>query len=234
MSRSSIQRITACLQLVKMAVNDQTLDHLLSTVEQEITLSSRRIENASRNGDEWFLEAVTDDECDRIEQLLGWAFVAAQTFITIVRSRLSRLSDMCSKNVGKHLSFISTPKAHEVLKLADSMRNEPRYTEIEVINAVANYWKHQEEWPTRIEPKDEYAELVWNQDQMHNNEKLTVEIVLSIGMSPSSTGNLRTAFEAFGMTSSYEDLSPIRKKLRNWAYSLHEKAQTEVTALTST
>jgi hypothetical protein len=163
-----------------MAVNDQTLDHLLSAVEQEITLSSRRIEDASRSGDEWFLEAVTDDECDRIEQLLGWAFVAAQTFITTVRSRLARLSDMCSKNVGKHLSFISTPKAHEVLKLADPMRNVPRYTEIEVINAVANYWKHQEEWPTRIEPKDEYAELVWNQDQMRNNEKLTVDSIVVI------------------------------------------------------
>jgi len=69
---------------------------------------------------------------------------------------------------------------------------------------------------------------------MHNHEKLTVEIVMSIRMSPSSTGNLRTAVEAFGVTDSYEDLSPIREKIRNWAYSLYEKAQSEVTALAST
>ena len=227
-------RLTACLELVRMAVDDQTLANLHSAVEQEIASSSRRIEDASRSADEWFLESVADDECDRIEQLLGWAFGTAQAFITTVRSRLARLSDMCNKDVGRSLSFVTSPKAHELLKLADPMRNEPRYTEIEVINAVAKHWKHQEEWPTRIEPKDEYLERVWDQARMHGNEERTAEIVVSIGMSPSSTGNLRTASEALGVTIPYGDLSPIRDKLRNWAHSLQKRAQSEVTTFSST
>lgn len=220
--------ITACLQLVKIAVNDQTLDNLLSAVEREIVSSSRRIENVSHIVDKCFLEAMTDDECNSTEQLLGLVSVAAQTFITTVRSRLAMLSDRCKKDVGRHLSFITSQKAYEILKSANLMQNGSKYTEIEVINAIANYWKHQEEWSTRIEKKDEDAERVWNQ------EKLTVEIVMSIGMSPSSTGNLRTAFETLGVTSPYEDLSPIRKKLHNWAHSLYKKAQSEVDAFVST
>jgi hypothetical protein len=229
MPQNPTHRITACLELVKMAADEQTLDNLLSAVEQEIASSSRRIDDASRSGDEWFHEAVTDTECDRIEQLLGWAFVAAQTFITTVRSRLCRLSQVCEEDIGKPLSFVTSVKAYEVLKMADKTLKVPLYTELEVINAVANYWKHQEEWPTRMEPKGENLDRVWDQEQMvHNNEKRTAEIITSIGMSPSSTGNLRTAVEAFGIDSSYEDLSPIRDRLRTWAESLKEKSQSEV------
>lgn len=228
-------RITACLQLVKMAVDDQILDKLFSVIEQEIASSSRRIESASRSGDEWFLEAVTDDECDHIEQLLGWVFVAAQTFITTVRSRLTRLSYICNKDIGRPLSFVTSTKGYEALKLANPRLNNSEYKEIEIINAVANYWKHQEEWPTRIEPKEEYRETVWDQTQMKKrNEKETVNIVTSIGMSPSSTGNLRTACKTLSVASSYKDLSPIRDKLYNWAHSLYKKARNEITGPTST
>lgn len=230
MPRGVTHRITACLKLMEMAVNDHTLDNLHSIVEREIALSSRRIQDASRSGDESFHEAVTDNECDRVEQLLGLAFVTAQTFITTVRSSIARLSQICKNDLGSPLSFVTSPKAHEVLKLAEPMRNYPKYTEIEVINAVANYWKHQEEWPIRTEPKDEYREQVWDQTQMSPTEKSTVQIVASIGMAPSSTGNLRTAYEAFDLASSYEDLSPIRDKLRTWAHALQRRAKSEVLA----
>lgn len=228
MPRDLPHRITVRLKLMEMAVNDHTLDNLHSIIEHEIVLSSHRIQDASRSADESFHEAVTDNECDRVEQLLGLAFVAAQTFITTVRSSIARLSQICKNDLGSPLSFVTSLKAHELLKLAEPMRNYPKYTEIEVINAVANYWKHQEEWPIRIELKDEYREQVWDQTQMRPPEKLTVQIVASIGMAPSSTGNLRTAYEAFDLASSYEDLSPIRDKLRTWAHTLQGRVKSEV------
>ena len=234
MSSGPTHRITACLELLEMAVEDETLDKLFSVVEQEIASSSRRIESASHSGDEWFLEVVTDDECEYIEQLLGWAFVAAQTFITTVRSRFVRLSDIYKKDTRSPLSFVASVEPRQVLKLADPMRNNPKYTEIEVIWAIANYWKHQEEWPTRIEPRGEWRECIWDHKQMSKGQKETMEIVAGIGMSASSTGgNLRRAYEAFGLASSYGDLSPIRDKLRNWAHSLHKRAQSKIAALTS-
>ena len=66
---------------------------------------------------------------------------------------------------------------------------------------------------------------------MRNNEKRTVEIITGIGISPRSTGNLRTASEEVGITSPYEDLSSIRDKLRNWADSLSRRAQSEIAVL---
>ena len=231
MSRDPTHRITPCLQLVELAVDDQTLDKLFSVIQEGIVSSSRRIKSASQSGGELFLEAVTDDECDSIEQLLGLAFVVGQTFITAVRSCLAQLSAICNTDIGSPLGFVTGPKGYEVLKLGDRMRNNPEHSEIQVINAIANYWKHQEEWPTRTERKEECLELVWDQRQMGNDEKRTVEIVASIGISPYSTGNLRTAYKAFGLTSSYEDLLQIRDKLRNWAHSLHRRAQSEIAAL---
>ena len=70
---------------------------------------------------------------------------------------------------------------------------ESKYTGIEAINAVANYWKHHEEWPRCSEQNGECLVSAWNRDN-----RRTVEIVTSLGMSPSLTGNMRTAASAPG------------------------------------
>jgi len=220
--------MTACLELVDMAVNDQALDDLYSVLEREIASSSRRVEVASRSGDEW-LQEIEDHESERIERLLGWAFLAAQTFITTVRMRLKWLSDVCNKEDGGCLSSVTTWSHQEVFRSAERMRNHPSYTEIEVINAVANYWKHHDEWPTRLEHNDACLVRVWDLLQMKNH-RLTVEIVTAIGMSPASTGNLFEACEALGVAIP-GGLFAIRRKLDNWATSLQKKARSEVTAL---
>lgn len=81
--------------------------------------------------------------------------------------------------------------------------------------------------------------VVWDHTEMekmekknHIHQKETAEIVESIGMSPSSRGNLFIAAEAFGVAE-FEDLSPIRNKLRDWADRLLKKTKSEVSALES-
>jgi len=217
MPTDPIDRIPGLLELADLAVDNATLDDLYSALEQAITSSSRRIKGADDNGDEWWQEAVKDHESDQIEQLLGLAFLAAQLFITTVRKRFDALSTAC-RAAGKKLNFDTN-------------------TEIKKINAVANYWKHHEEWPTRLEPKDDdEMRVVWDHTEMekknHIHQKETAEIVESIGMSPSSRGNLFIAAEAFGVAE-FEDLSPIRNKLRDWADRLLKKTQSEVSALES-
>lgn len=215
-------RIPRLLELVDLAVDNATLDDLYSVLEQAITSSSRRIESPSGNGDEWWQEAVRDHEGGQNEQLLGLAFLAAQLFITTVTKRLKAVSDAC------HLSFVTDDRWPYGLMNA----------EIERINAVANYWKHHEQWSTRLEPEDEYEmREVWDHTEMermekkrHIRQKETAEIVESIGMSP--YGNLFIAAEAFGVTE-FKDLSPIRNKLRDWADRLLKKAKSEVAALES-
>lgn len=233
MSGSKGYRINVLFELVRLGLEGDTLERLHAAVEREIVLASPRIKQAARSGDQWYLDAVTDDECDRIEELLGLAFVAAQTFITRVRCRIASLSDGCKHELGRPLSFVGDSKAYGVLKIGDAMPGKSAYTEIETINAVANYWKHQEDWPTRLEERDDYLASVWDTAQMRSNEKRTVEIVASIGMSPSSTGNLRMAAQTLDITS-YENLSPVREKLRRWADAICEKARFEISQLQQT
>lgn len=203
-----IDRIPGLLELVQMAIDDPGINNLYHVLEQAIASSSRRLDEASGSGDEWWQQAMTDDENNRIEQLLGWAFLAAQIYITTVRERVKVLSDAC----------------HEARIMN---------MEIERINAIANYWKHREEWPACPPRKGKKeVKLMWNHAKMKPIQKKTAEIVESIGMSPSSSGNLFIAAKAFGVTE-FEDLSPLRNKLHGWARSLLEKAKSEVAALES-
>ena len=46
-----------------------------------------------------------------------------------------------------------------------------------------------------------------------------------------STGNLRTAADAFGVRESYENLSPVRNVLRSWAQDVYDETRRELTLL---
>ena len=84
-------RMDAWLTLLRMVARSETLDRLHAAVEQEITAASRHIHEAEHDGGEDYLDAVTDEECERIEELLALAFVTGQSFITSVRTRIAAL-----------------------------------------------------------------------------------------------------------------------------------------------
>ena len=231
LSRSDRIRINANLQLLHLT---NAFDNTFSVLEGGLASSIKSIEEVSANTDDDFHDAVFEDECDSIEQFLGFVFVAAQRVITATRTRFTHLSDMYRSVAGKSFSFVTSDDPYSIYKFSNPIRNEAKYTEIEVINAIANYWKHQEEWPTRFVTKDAWAELEWDQESMQNGPKNTAQIVLSIGLSPSSTGNLRTAISAFSDNSSCENIAPIKDILHNWVNYLHKMAQYEVSALART
>jgi hypothetical protein len=214
-------RMNGWLTLLRMAARSETLDRLHAAVEQEIAAASQRVDQAHDGSDE-YVDAVTDDECDRIEDLLGLAFVACQSYMTGLRTRVAALSQVCQSKYGATLPFASDSKAYGVFKVGHATGSN--HTDAEVANAVANYWKHQDDWPTREEKRGGKIATVWDVGPMRSNEKRTVEIVTSIGISFGSTGNLRDGAKALGVTD-YADLSPIRKKLRTWAGKVSDETR---------
>jgi len=218
-------RFHALLRLVHLTGETAATERLHSPIQREIAASSRRIDKAKATGNDEYLDAVVDDECDRIEELLGIAFVAAQTFISRLRSRLGWVSDILKEEFGTGLSFAFPPRG----MLTRGRTLPGGKPAIEVINAVANYWKHQEDWPTAEESKAGRLITVWNVQSrsLRKNEQQTIEVVTSIGMKPGCTGNLRTAAEVLGVTD-YADLSPIRQDLKVWADDLVEATRVEV------
>jgi len=221
-------RLDALLGIVRSVANAQTLDHLHTAIEAEIAAGSQRIDDAQRRKDN-FIDAVTDEECERIEDLLGLAFVAGQTFLTAVRTRIAALSEACKSELGGPLSFAIDPKAYDTFKVADLVQAHLRYTTIQVINAVANYRKHCENWPMCETRNGKRILTVWDTSLMRVNEKRTVDVLLGLGISPGSTGNLRLAAESLGVTT-YKDLSPIREKLGRWANNLIREADQEISS----
>jgi hypothetical protein len=221
--------MNALLSLGRLAATSDIIDRLHRAIEKEITSASKRIESAARTGDSDYADGVTDDECELVEQLLGLAFVAGQTFMTSVRTRIVRLSVACESQFGRPLT-LGGNRGYDTFKVGASMQAGSGFTKAEVVNAIANYWKHQEDWPTGEEARGSRIVTVWDLTALRNNEKRTVEIVVGIGMLPGNTGNLRSAARVLGVTN-FEDLSPIRQELHSWAQTVYTQTREELSTL---
>lgn len=181
------------------------LEIAISEVVKELALVSPEDE-----GSGW-ADAVIDDGCSLIEDLLGTSFVVLQTYITAVRSAIIDLSQVCEKKFGSPLSFYSGPVS--LLKFnGENLYSEP--SAVEIINAIANYWKHRDEWGPD-----------W--DELDERSKKTAKLIQVAGLSCGSTGNLRNAAKYFGVNDLY-NLKPIRYKVRSWGQLLLKMSEAEI------
>ena len=220
--------IDGLLILVRLAATDESLDRLHAGIENDIEEALRTVERANL-GTEDYLELVMEEESASVEELLGLAFVAGQVFINNVRSRVAVVSQEFRRAFNRSLSFVADgdKKAFCVLKIGDSIRTDSPYTAAQLINAIANYWKHEGDWPT-CERKERGRLLrVWDTARMEKIAQSTVKIVCSIGMTPFSGGNLRKAVDYLEVTD-YRNLSPIRQKLKQWASLVYKTVSGEV------
>ena len=92
------------------------------------------------------------------------------------------------------------------------------------MNAVANYWKHHDEWPERVDQARsiEFGETPvphWDTSKVNKGEQKTIELVTAIGMWPNRSINMQVAADALGIAELW-DLSPLRKNLDDWARCL--------------
>lgn len=217
-------RARIAVRLLAVKGRGETLERLHRAIESEITESIKRIADAGASSNDDFAEAVVEEECLAIEELLGLAFVAAQSFINAIRTELVSVAQIYAHDFGKALSFAPDPKL-DALKLAPTFA-PTNVSVVETINAVANYWKHSEEWPLGEETAGGRIRAVWNMSSLKGIQKTSVAIAINLGLKPNSSGNMRTAAKALGMVE-YDDLSPIRHVLTNWAAVLLEKSRAE-------
>jgi hypothetical protein len=124
--------------------------------------------------EELHLEAIT--------ALLGAAFVLSQTTITkvgAVAHRIHRLMD--------EPAWLPAGKA-QVMRIGSEVQTATQKTVIESVDAVANYFKHREEWP------DE-----WNAPEGTAQQRRTVAIIRDLGLSQANSENLHVAMAALGI-----------------------------------
>src|ERR1700689_3773879 len=87
-------RTNALLRMVQFGVEDPSLDRMHRAIERELRTISKQFQKAAEANVEDH-DAMIDEGCERIEELLGMAFAVAQSFITTVRTSISKVSVIC-------------------------------------------------------------------------------------------------------------------------------------------
>lgn len=232
MAYSKRPRASIGLRLMHLESTNDSLQRVHKALETEIGRGAWMLEKMRDRNPE-ACELLVDDECDQVEDMLGIAFVACQSFINRIRTHFVWVNRACEEDFGKQLSHIATGDAlGAVLKCGGKIPQNKSLSLVEAIHAVGNFWKHSDEWPTCEAKRGKRRIQIWDLSQMNRQQKATAEVVMALGLQPRSTGNLRHAAEAVGV-SEFEDLSPMRRALSLWALDVYVLASAQLQSVVS-
>jgi hypothetical protein len=221
------------LRLMELESTSDSLGRVHMALETEIGRGARMLDKIKKSGKFEAYDSLLDDECDQVEDMLGIAFVACQSFINRIRAHFAWINRACKEDFGRQLSFFASGKAlSDVLKRGGKVDRKSTISLVEAIYAIGNFWKHSDEWPTRAKKSGKRFTQVWDLSRMRDLQKPTARVVMGLGLRPSSTGNLRNAAMAIGVKQ-FEDLSPVRQALFLWAQDVHALASAEFEAVAS-
>lgn len=178
----------------------QQVEIALTAIDAGVADCAVRVVELEARSDE-SADAQLDDQLQVVETLVGCAFVLCQTHITLVVSHILRRRKRIDPGVA--------PKAikTELLKLGSCIEQVRGITHIQAIDALANYFKHRDEWNT-------------NWEKLSGGSAVTRDLVRKIGLEQCSSGNLRTGAEVLGC----QDLRTNRlaKLLGKWRERVQE------------
>ncbi len=150
---------------------------------------------------------MVDDEATVIEDLIGIAFVIAQTTISNVVSSLIRLHNSHKKKTNGVDLNTTDGTENGIRNKCSNIIVGTQFSEVQVINAFANYYKHNSEWS-----------IDWTKPK---NSKKTAEIIRSVGASSGSTGNFRRATEVLQFKD-YSNVLRLLNILKDWRLALEK------------
>ena len=88
------------------------------------------------------------------------------------------------------------------------------FSQVQVIDAFANYFKHRDEWRAD-----------WN--SLPQKSASTAQIISAVGASQGSTGNLRAGAEVLG-NAAYTNVTVFIEILNNWRKNLYDGYREEL------
>lgn len=225
-------RASIGLRLMHVELTNDSLHRVHRALETEISRGARMLDKM-RGGNLEAYELLLDEECNQVEDLLGIAFLACQSFINRIRTHFVWVNRACVEDFGKQLSHFAAGDAlSEVLKCGGKVPENKTLSLVEAIYAVGNFWKHSDEWPTCERKSGKRLIQIWDLSRMTRQQKATAEVAMALGLQPRSTGNMRGAARAVGV-SEFEDLSPMRKALTLWAHDVYSLAGSQLQAVVS-
>ena len=208
-----VDRTGVSLESLKHAAVDGTYRAVLAALVACIRAACARVEEAASCGDPQWEDAWVDEECDLVENLLGIAYVVCQTWILSVTNRALQLRGIAIGS-GRSFSAFGSRK-EDVRALCKPISQESSVTKVDLLWALANYYKHREEWNT----------VNWS--RLKGSAKLTVCVLRAAGLTEGCTGNLRRGAEALG-NNDYVSLHVFENIVDGWAHHVLEKCRAEL------
>jgi hypothetical protein len=192
---------------------------VLEPLEDALVAISKRFDGLNHSATDpdeldW-IQGIIDDEVGYIEELLGAAFAVSQRYLTHAISNTKRLHELLVASKQPAFKCTSDAKKGTLMKAGSPKVGSSGYSAVEVINATANLYKHRDEWPYRD----------WK--QFTGQEKMTVDVLLAIGVRQHSTGHFRTCAEALGETK-YANLAFLLEALCTWRFELAKMHRDEL------
>jgi hypothetical protein len=188
------------------------LERLLIPIGNAIRECEDFMRHLLASGDADQFEAFADDEFTVIEDLLGCAFVICQTSVTSLVSSVKVLNDFEKKHHGITLSTTDASKRGLLQNRSRRMEGST-YTEMETIDAFANYFKHREEWSH------------W--DQLEGQRRVTAEILRAAGADEHGRWHFIAGARALGISNLHE-LGALWMIVQKWRASVQEQYREEL------
>ena len=239
-------RYARVLQVVLIAPEIEPLLQPLSGSIRSTSALIERVELAKKVGDDWPDSDWVVSEASIIDDLLGVAFVICQLYVNAVIAGLTFLHQYHARQTelpetGKLRRFVKilrqrcapawnrfVPKLgrlngerSKLLQRGSPMINKGSpYTVTTLIEALANYFKHRDEWSNR-----------WN--DLKPSQRRTAKVLKSVGLLDNIEGNLvvigsfRDVFTQIVDHDDYENVGQLAVILEGWRDSLKAGYQEE-------
>ncbi len=207
------------LWLLKYEVEDERFQQIVSDLAGLISRSERACKKAARGGNADYADAVAETEADYLEEVIGASFLVLQAKIRRVAVAAERLATFLREQHGLTVKGLDQ---QSVFSLGGSCRKTGS-SRIQLIWAVGNYYKHRDEWdaevwknrPTGTQGRDP-----------HRQSRGTRQTVEKVGIVQFSTGNMRSAYEFFGIEP-YSKCEKLAEKVQVWAKKVYQRAEKE-------
>ncbi len=167
------------LQMMEVSSRADTLESVLRAMDEALrTVCEELVGLDEQDLVPEHQEALVDEGVDFIESLLGAAFVTCQAEISQVVSQVKGMHEYLGHK-GEQPLRCCGPAKKDILALNSGEIDTSGFTEIQVIDAAANFFKHNSEWG------HDWSGLT-------GNSRRTADILEAVGVVPGESGAIRT------------------------------------------
>lgn len=208
-----LNRYALHLSRLEHSFDEHALYGSLTPFSEAISRIEAMIRQAEVENDQEYQHFFLDSDLELVETHLGCAFVTCQVFLTAVVSRVQALH-------GHHYSRAPTPltttsgERPAILAFGSTAVGTSGLSQMQVIDAFANYFKHRDQWRR---PWSKLGRLA----------KETAVTITAVGAHEGSTGNLRTGAEVTG-NPSYTDVESYSSLIIHWRDELWRAYRAEL------